>query len=353
MGFNWSHAFNDRWTLRQRFDANFLDTPTTIWIVPVGLEAPAQCTLDRCGSTINNVPPPPTNFGVSVREDAVTPRFGLLWQPSPVLSLYGNYVENFGAPHFPDILGTPLPPETSKQWEVGAKTELVDGRLTSTIAWFDLTKQNITSPDPDPIRAVAGFVVLTGEVRNRGLELAVSGEVWPGVKLIASGAYIDSEITKDRGLDANGNITPGNTGHRLFAVPRFGGSFWATYEPQGEALHGLKLGAGILARSPREVDNENTFRLPGYATVNLMAGYTWKVGPSNVSLQLNVDNLLDKNYVESDGSTFGLRFGMFLGSAWNFERGAVKPPPRPSPVRKKAATRGGGVCPLPCEAGEG
>jgi len=38
---------------------------------------------------------------------------------------------------------------------------------------------------------------------------------------------------------------------------------------------------------------------------------------SNVSLRLNVDNLLDKNYVESDGTTFGLVFGTprsFLGS---------------------------------------
>jgi len=42
------HAFNVRWTLRQRFDANFLDTPTTIQFEPVGLEDPAQCTPDRC-----------------------------------------------------------------------------------------------------------------------------------------------------------------------------------------------------------------------------------------------------------------------------------------------------------------
>ncbi|MGH8549388.1 MAG: TonB-dependent siderophore receptor [Methylococcales bacterium] len=352
VGFNWSHAFNDRWTLRQRFDANFLETPTTIQIQPSGLENPAQCARARCtvqrfaiqnpsspgqdyftsldltgkfdtwglnhtllfggdyyrsdqeatlkaNFTPELVPSidlfhpvhtgipsdifshldlvienPPfelkedwfgfyvqdqvklpynihvlagfrydyTNFVTTVSApihvDAVNPRFGLLWQPVPALSVYGNYVENFGlSDAFASGPGTPpLPPQTAQQWEVGAKAEFFGGRLTGTLAWFDLTKQNITGPDPDPVRAAAGFRVATGEARNRGLELDVSGEVWPGVNLIASGAYIDSKITRDGGLafDGLGNPfgTSGSTGNRLFGVPRFGGSFWATYEPQ-------------------------------------------------------------------------------------------------------------------------
>lgn len=67
-----------------------------------------------------------------------------------------------------------------------------------------------------------------------------------------------------------------------------------TYEPQTLGWQGLRLGAGVVARGQQQGDNTNTFQVPGYAVVNLMAGYGWKVGPSKVSLQLNVDNLLDK-----------------------------------------------------------
>ncbi len=241
----------------------------------------------------------------------MTPRFGLLWQPIPTLSLYGNYVEGFGASNVFSLTasGTAPPAETAQQWEIGAKTELFDGRLSATLAWFDITKQNIANPDPDPVRALAGFSVTTGEVRNRGLELDVSGEIWPDVRAIASYAYIDSEITKDRQAIFNDDFTEvigfndGNQGNRLFGVPRHGGSFWVTYEPQTLGWRGLKLGAGVVARGQQEGDNENTFQLPGYALVNLMAGYGWKVGPSKVSVQLNVDNLLDKEYFDAGGNS--------------------------------------------------
>jgi len=64
---------------------------------------------------------------------------------------------------------------------------------------------------------------VTGEARNRRLELDVSGEIWPDVRAIASYAYIDSEITKDRQAIFNDDFTEvigfndGNQGNRLFA----------------------------------------------------------------------------------------------------------------------------------------
>lgn len=48
IGFNWSHAFNEHWTVRHRFDANFLDTPTTPVVSVGGLEDPTQCSQSGC-----------------------------------------------------------------------------------------------------------------------------------------------------------------------------------------------------------------------------------------------------------------------------------------------------------------
>ena len=118
-------------------------------------------------------------------DSATTPRIGLLWKAKDWLSLYGNYAENFGQPNVnPD--GSVLPPETAQQWEAGVKTELFDKRLTGSVAWYDITKQNIATPDTNPARAALGFQTATGEVRNRGVEVDVTGEILPGWKAIVA-----------------------------------------------------------------------------------------------------------------------------------------------------------------------
>ncbi|MGR8931890.1 MAG: TonB-dependent siderophore receptor [Gammaproteobacteria bacterium] len=244
------------------------------------------------------------------RDQAVTPRAGLLWRPLPEFSLYGHYAENFGSANGQSATGL-LPPQKAREWELGLKTELLHGLFTGSLAWFDLSKTNLPVADPDPVLAAAGFAVALGEVRNRGLELDLAGEPWPGWKLIASYAWLDSEIVKDRQtmVDAEGAVTgftPGNQGNRFFGVPRSSASFWSTYAPPQGPAHGLKLGAGLIARGQAEGNVANDFQIPGYILINLMAGYAWKMNHSRISLQINLDNLLDKRYFLP--SAFGQNF---------------------------------------------
>ncbi|MGQ0593752.1 MAG: TonB-dependent siderophore receptor [Gammaproteobacteria bacterium] len=223
-------------------------------------------------------------------DDRVSPRGGLLWRPLRWLSLYGSYSENFGAQNaLFNTDGKILPPQTAQQWETGAKTELWDGRLSATFAYFELTKQNIAVPDPvNPVNTVT-----IGEAESRGVEFDVAGEILPGWRMIGAYSYLPfAEITKDVGFDGG----PGNTGKRLFLAPRNFGSLWSTYEFQGGDLVGLKLGAGVVAAGQRQGDLGNSFQLPGYTTVNLLASYSMKVGATKLTTQFNVDNLLDKTY---------------------------------------------------------
>lgn len=121
-------------------------------------------------------------------QDKVSPCVGVLWQPLPTLSFYGNYVENFGIPNLGrrDINGQPLNAETAQQWEAGVKTELFDGRFSATLAWFQLTKNNIATPHPDLVLADQGISVQIGEARNKGIELDITGELLPGWHVIAN-----------------------------------------------------------------------------------------------------------------------------------------------------------------------
>ena len=76
-----------------------------------------------------------------------------------------------------------------------------------------------------------------------------------------------------------------------------------TYRIGSGALHGLKLGVGAVARGSREGDNLNDYRLPGFAKCNALAAYSWRAAGNDFSVQLNVDNVLDKRYFESLSGT--------------------------------------------------
>jgi len=231
------------------------------------------------------------NNETEVNNDAFSPRVGMVYQPWPWLALYGNYVESFGGANTALASnGKPLDTETAQQHEVGFKTELFDKQLLTTVAFYDLTKQNIATADPTNSR----FSVQTGEARSRGIEVDVSGQVTDGLNLIASYAYTDTEITQDN---------RGNQGHRFWNVPKNSGSFWAKYTVQERFLRGLNFGAGAYLIGQREGNNENTWQMPGYVRVDALLGYAWKVGHSTVTTQLNVNNLLDKTIYET--SAFG------------------------------------------------
>ncbi|MGZ0080207.1 TonB-dependent siderophore receptor [Methylomonas sp. YC3] len=243
-------------------------------------------------------------------DNRVSPRGGLLWRPIPELSLYGSYTENFGAQNGINGNGQTLPPQTAQQWELGTKTELLNGRFSATLAYFNLTKQNLAVTDPNNT-----FLMTTvGAAESRGVELDISGELLPGWRVIGGYSHLFfANITRDVGFD--GGI--GNQGHRLPNAPHNSGNLFSTYEFQDGVLKGLKFGGGVTVLSKREGNPLNKYEIPGYATLNLMSSYAMKVGATKVTTQLNVDNLLDKYYYAGSSGGAEVYFGAprtFLGS---------------------------------------
>ena len=175
---------------------------------------------------------------------------------------------------------------------MGAKTEFFDGRLRATLAYYDLTKQNVAIASNNPALPL-GFSVAAGEVRSRGPELDIQGEILPGWNVIATYANQDVRVTKSNDTaESGGTFLVGN---RLQFVPRNIGSVWSTYEVQQGVMDGFKFGGGVTMQDG-SVNNANTLHTPGYALVGLMTGYSFEVGKSKITAQLNIDNLLDKTY---------------------------------------------------------
>jgi len=222
-----------------------------------------------------------------------TPRVGLLWQPKTWLSAYGSYTSNYGATPLGSLTpdGKTLPPESAQQYEVGIKTEWLQKRLVATAALYQITKQNIPAADPQN----SLYTIAIGEARSRGFELDVSGQIGPNWKIIGGYSYINAVVTKDTN-------TPSLQGLRFPAVPYDSGSIWGVYEVPRGTLRGMKLGAGLIARTGQvnyESPDGVTYladKIPGFAIVNVMASYGWQFERARLNLQLNINNLFDKTY---------------------------------------------------------
>jgi iron complex outermembrane recepter protein len=238
---------------------------------------------------------------IPVQNDgAFSPRVGLVYQPSKAISLYASYSRSFSPVIGRNPDSRPFTPSKGTQYEVGVKTDLLDGKLSATLAAYNLTRTNVLTPDPDPILAQQGFSVQVGEQRSRGIELDVAGEVLPGWKIIASYALTDPTVTAD-------NAIPSTVGNRLANVLRNQASLWTTYEIQKGDLQGLGFGFGLFYVGQRQGDLANSFKVNDYLRTDAAVYYR----RNRFKAAINIRNLFDIDYVSS--VSFGSRLSVERG----------------------------------------
>ncbi|MGI2903099.1 TonB-dependent siderophore receptor [Tolypothrix sp. VBCCA 56010] len=234
------------------------------------------------GSTNDQIP---SRLPTEQEDSAFSPRVGIVYQPIQPVSLYASWTRSFqpSRPVLGNADGTPFKPTTGEQFEVGVKTEFLDGRLAATLAAYQLTKQNIVVTDPVNPR----LNLQVGEQQSRGIEFDLAGQILPGWNIIASYSYIDSEFTEDP--------RPAFKGDEPSNVPRNSASLWTTYEIQTGSLKGLGFGAGLFFVGERQGDLPNTFALPSYVRADAAIYYR----RNNLRVGLNFKNLSDVYYFES------------------------------------------------------
>jgi len=241
--------------------------------------------------------------------NAASPRAGVVYQPSKQLSLYATAAKSFRPNSGVSRDFTSFPPEKGRSYEVGAKLDSADQKVTSTLALYSIAKNNVLTPDPlDP----NNFSVAAGEVKSKGVEFDVSGEVYPTIRLSAAYAFTDAKVTEDNNSFLVGRQTAN--------VPRHSGSLMVV---KALALgdHPATIGGGFNYVGEREgavaplsaIDN---FKLPAYTDVKLIASYD----PSKqLHLSLDIDNLFDKVFYTSSYS----QVWVFPGNGRKFTASAV------------------------------
>lgn len=236
----------------------------------------------------------------SVSTEKFSPRVGLVYEPAKWVSLFANWTEALGANNGGlSASGQPFAPEWAEQVEGGVKTEFFDGRLSSTLAIYQLVKENVLTADtstPNPIDQIA-----IGKARSQGLEFDMTGKITDKLSLIGSYAYTDTKVL------VNNN---GLQGKQLPGVPEHSGSLWLNYE----VMEGWKIGSGAYISGQRQANVANDFQLPGYTRWDAMTSYQWKVSDAKVTAQVNVNNILDKRYFAYADQFGNARFDAMPGS---------------------------------------
>ncbi|EJN35551.1 TonB-dependent siderophore receptor [Pseudomonas sp. GM78] len=231
------------------------------------------------------------------------PRAGLVYRYTNELSFYGSYTESFKpnstiAPlsGSSTVLDGSIAPEEAKSWEVGARLEM-PGRVTGNIALFDIKKRNVLVANAEgPVTLYSA----AGEVRSRGLEVDLSGQLTDRWSMIGSYAYTDAEVTED----------PVYKGKQLQNVAKNSGSLSAVYD-FGSVIGGdqLRVGAGARYVGERAGNAVNDFDLSSYTVADAFATYDTQLDGQRLKFQLNVKNLFDRTYYTSAASRFFVSMG--------------------------------------------
>lgn len=229
-------------------------------------------------------------------------RTGVLYQPTTAQSYHLSYGTSFNTSadtyQFSTALQSAVPAEKSRNIELGAKLDWLDGKLSTRGALFRTEKYNERATDAD--FAGVSVYTLSGKRHSSGIELDVVGRISAQWEIYASYTHIINAKIDQAGTQANGNPLPNSTGAAVQGqpvglTPKKSGSVWASYQ----ATPKIRVAAGVHGASSNRPLSGSTgaastnAKVSGYTATDAMVEY--KFNP-DLFAQLNVTNVTDKRY---------------------------------------------------------
>lgn len=230
----------------------------------------------------------------SYRSDDWSPAFAALFKLTPNVSVYANYLKaveaGSTAPIEASNNGQIIPPGVSRQYEGGVKANF--GSFGATAAVFDIERPSAYI-DRDPASPTFGRYDVFGRQRHRGVELDLFGTPLPGVRILASYAYLDAELLE--------NADPAVNGNRPVSVPKHVLVLGGDADVPG--LPGAALLANMRYSSGQVYDTSNVRTIPGFTIFDVGARYRFAAGGRPLTARINVSNVFDKSYYQSTDFT--------------------------------------------------
>lgn len=242
------------------------------------------------------------SFSGGFSQTAFSPKFGLVYQPvKEMVSLFANYQNGFNNVTGSDVSGNTFKPEQATQLEAGVKLDLLEGKVSGTVSYYDITVSNMVRPDVGN----PNFSIQDGSQISRGFEAEVIANPIPGFNIVAGFSHNDSEMAK-ADADVEG-LRPG------YAMSPQTANLWMSYKLPAGKVRGLGVGFGGNYASENKIVNSvsmGTFTLPAYTVLNATVYYdqpVYRVG-------LKVDNLTNQQYWIGYGTMNPQRLRSVTGS---------------------------------------
>lgn len=220
----------------------------------------------------------------------LTPFTGLIYDIDQDWSWYASYTDIFQPQSiYRTVSGSTLDPAIGSSYETGLKGELFDRRLNVALALFYIKQDDVFAEDTASsgrclTNDVAGTCYVNGTVqRSRGIDIEASGEVLPGLQLLAGYTY---------------NLTHSSAGGPVsIETPKHLARVSASYTLPG-GWNRLTVGGGVSAQSHyvNETSLGQAYGSPGRAVWD--ARIAWKLD-EHWTVGLTGENLFDRTYYYS------------------------------------------------------
>lgn len=254
------------------------------------------------------------------------PTYGLVAKPIPQVSLFYGFSKQSTAigPNGSVIAANDSTLQrasltTSRQNEVGARFQLLGDKLYFSVSHFDIKQNNYAIPNPANLVVpppVPAFPALFMDRNSKGWEYELRAT--PTANLSVIGNYTNFK-----------NRTPLDQVFRGSAEKS--GAIWASYAFKVGPAKGLTIGAGLDYLDRRPGDNpagpgllkagdnstilvtvpQPTFWLPARTLLNASVAYVFS---SHWRAQVNVDNVLNEDYLAASISRYGVWPGMGINA---------------------------------------
>lgn len=216
--------------------------------------------------------------------DRLSPAGGLtIAIPNTPITLFGNYGEGYKRPSFYALgsqIGNPnLRSEKSRGWEIGARGEILDGRLRGQLSYFDVR-----------VKDLIDFNAATFQLQNRR-------------RLISQGVELELGWQALDWIDLRGGLTWNTTDFRGISDdplnrPRWRGFATIAVEPTER----LELAIRALLVGPSKASSYQTgareLTLAGYERIDIRVGW---IATDGIELFVEVENLTNATPREAVG----------------------------------------------------
>lgn len=225
-----------------------------------------------------------------ISNSELSPRIGATYALNDNTTFFANWGTAFSPAFGFGLDGEVFDPDQIRQIEIGVRQKFFDERALLTVAAFDIKRTNVVVPDINSFfqsRAI-------GEQKSRGIEFDLTGEVLPGLDVIVTYAFNDTEVTEE---------ADPTFGEQLPGAPKHNFSAFVQYEVQDGPAAGLGFNAGLVWNDDIQASLPNTVAIPSNARLDLGASYTlddWRFGANltNVTDSTNYSTNLFALYAQ-------------------------------------------------------